>query len=79
MLTSPSVQTHTYKDLFGNTCRRLIAPGGSFRILYDAVVSDNGLYAGGKAASVSLAFACGLLDCSVVEVDSTVQLSRAGK
>jgi hypothetical protein len=47
---------------------------------WDALVtSDNGLFAGGKAANVSLAFACGLIECTVAEATGTVQLSRSGK
>ncbi len=47
---------------------------------WEAVVaSDTGLFAGGKAANFSLAFACGLVECSVVEASGTVQLSRSGK
>ncbi|WP_192356643.1 transglutaminase-like domain-containing protein [Mesorhizobium mediterraneum] len=42
VLTSPSVPTRLYHDLYGNACRRFTAPGGSFRILYDAVVEDSG-------------------------------------
>ncbi|TIT23429.1 MAG: transglutaminase family protein [Mesorhizobium sp.] len=42
VLTSPSVTTRVYHDLFGNSCRRFTAPAGSFRILYDAVVEDSG-------------------------------------
>ncbi|MER8634931.1 transglutaminase family protein [Mesorhizobium sp. M0664] len=42
VLTSPSVPTRVYHDLFGNSCRRFTAPAGSFRILYDAVVEDSG-------------------------------------
>ena len=49
-------------------------------VRWDAVVtSDNGLFAGGKAANFSLAFACGLIECSVVEASGTVQMSRSGK
>ncbi|SJM34882.1 transglutaminase-like domain-containing protein [Mesorhizobium delmotii] len=42
VLTSPTVPTRLYHDLYGNACRRFTAPGGSFRILYDAVVEDSG-------------------------------------
>jgi transglutaminase-like putative cysteine protease len=42
VLTSPSVPTRLYHDLDGNTCRRFTAPGGGFRILYDAVIEDSG-------------------------------------
>ena len=43
VLTSPSVPSRPYCDLFGNVCRRFVAPAGSFRILYDAVIEDSGL------------------------------------
>ncbi|MBL8582431.1 MAG: transglutaminase family protein [Rhizobiaceae bacterium] len=42
VLTSPSVPSTTYSDLFGNSCRRFTAPAGGFRILYDALVEDSG-------------------------------------
>lgn len=41
--TFPGVPNHAYGDLFGNRCRRFVAPAGPFRILYDAVVEDSGL------------------------------------
>lgn len=36
----------------------------------------NGLFAGGKAASVSFAIACGLADCAGTMVEQTVQVRR---
>ena len=42
VLTSPSVPSKVYHDLFGNACRRFTAPAGNFRILYDAAVEDSG-------------------------------------
>jgi transglutaminase-like putative cysteine protease len=42
VLTSPSVSTSVYQDRYGNACRRLVAPEGAFRILYDAVIEDPG-------------------------------------
>lgn len=39
------------------------------------VFSDNGLFRGGKAASVAFAFACGQLECSIGYAEQTVQLS----
>ncbi|PSJ57290.1 transglutaminase-like domain-containing protein [Kumtagia ephedrae] len=42
VLTSPQVQSRTYEDSFGNTCRRFTAPEGGVRLLYDAVVEDSG-------------------------------------
>ncbi|WP_076259182.1 DUF6299 family protein [Intrasporangium flavum] len=47
---------------------------------WEAVVtSQNGLFAGGKAANVTVAFACGLLDCASAFVEQRVQVSRNGK
>ncbi|KGN34427.1 hypothetical protein N802_13110 [Knoellia sinensis KCTC 19936] len=43
------------------------------------VFSENGLFSGGKAANFSVAFACGLAECAVVEASGKVQLSRNGK
>ena len=42
VLTSPTTRSTTYRDLFGNVCRRFLAPAGSFRIVYDAVIEDPG-------------------------------------
>jgi transglutaminase-like putative cysteine protease len=42
VLTSPAVPTSVYQDRYGNACRRFVAPEGSFRILYDAVIEDSG-------------------------------------
>lgn len=39
------------------------------------VTSDNGLFRGGKAASVSFGYACGPLDCAEGYTEQTVQLS----
>ncbi|GAA2487675.1 DUF6299 family protein [Terrabacter carboxydivorans] len=43
------------------------------------VTSQNGLFAGGKAANVTVAFACGLLDCATAFAEQRVQISRNGK
>ncbi|MCX7305718.1 MAG: transglutaminase family protein [Hyphomicrobiales bacterium] len=42
VITSPAVESTLYEDRYGNSCRRFSAPGGEFRILYDAVVEDAG-------------------------------------
>ncbi len=42
VLTSPKVSTRVYVDRYGNYCRRLVAPEGGVRLLYDAVVEDSG-------------------------------------
>jgi hypothetical protein len=52
---------------------------GSVHTWAAVAFSDTALFAGGKAASVSVAFACGLVECTVVEADATIQLSRNGK
>lgn len=52
---------------------------GVVRTWQAVAFSDNGLFAGGKAANVSVIFACGLLDCAFAEAQGTVQLSRNGK
>lgn len=41
--TVPPVPIQAYRDDFGNTCHRLIAPKGDFRIQIDTVMRDNGL------------------------------------
>lgn len=43
------------------------------------VTSSNGLFAGGKATSVALVFACGVFECTVTEVDQKLQVTRAGR
>lgn len=40
--TNPSVPTTTYRDLFGNLCRRLVAPAGDLTIWGDATLEDSG-------------------------------------
>ena len=42
--TFPRVATSVYRDLFGNTCMRFVAPKGEFRIRNDGVVADSGLH-----------------------------------
>ncbi|MBX3583881.1 MAG: transglutaminase family protein [Rhizobiaceae bacterium] len=42
VITSPSVASSVYTDRYGNACRRFVAPAGTFRILYDALVEDSG-------------------------------------
>ncbi len=42
LITSPSVPVESYKDSFGNTCSRLIAPPGRFVMGTDAVIWDHG-------------------------------------
>ncbi|MCB4767302.1 transglutaminase family protein [Ancylobacter sp. Lp-2] len=40
--TTPDVPTSTYRDLFGNRCRRLVAPAGDLMIWGDATIEDDG-------------------------------------
>lgn len=40
--TSPPVPTTIYRDLFGNTCRRFVAPTGDFSLRGDGTVADSG-------------------------------------
>ena len=43
VVTTPSVPTTIYRDLFGNLCRRFVAPGGDFSLWGDGTVEDSGL------------------------------------
>lgn len=40
--TRPPVPTTTYRDLFGNKCRRLVAPQGDLTLWGDATIEDDG-------------------------------------
>jgi transglutaminase-like putative cysteine protease len=42
LFTIPDVPTTTYRDLFGNRCRRLVAPAGDLTIWGDATIEDDG-------------------------------------
>jgi transglutaminase-like putative cysteine protease len=42
VVTTPSVPTTAYRDLFGNWCMRVVAPAGDFAITTDAIVNDDG-------------------------------------
>lgn len=44
LATLPNVPITTYRDGFGNDCRRLVAPAGDLRITYSALVFDSGLH-----------------------------------
>lgn len=60
-------------DVFGLQCDGDVHP-------WEAVVtSDNGLFAGGKAANVSVVLACGLIECAEQVAAQKVQVSRNGK
>lgn len=40
--TDPAIETSTYRDLFGNTCRRFIAPPGDLTLRSDSVIEVSG-------------------------------------
>jgi transglutaminase-like putative cysteine protease len=42
--TTPETPTRTYRDLFGNICRRFVAPAGMFSIRCDGTIEDKGTY-----------------------------------
>ena len=42
VVTTPFVPTSTYRDMFGNVCRRLVAPAGDLAIWGDGMVIDSG-------------------------------------
>lgn len=43
VFTTPITPTTTYRDLFGNQCRRLVVPAGDFKLWGDATIWDSGL------------------------------------
>lgn len=40
---TPSLEVHAYRDMYGNTCRRMVIPVGEQIISYDATVEVSGL------------------------------------
>jgi transglutaminase-like putative cysteine protease len=42
IVTTPDVPVSTYRDFFGNRCRRLVAPAGDLMIWGDAKIEDDG-------------------------------------
>ncbi len=40
--TDPSVQSSTYRDLFGNVCRRFVAPAGDLTLRSESVIEVSG-------------------------------------
>ena len=42
VFTTPIIPTTTYLDVFGNRCRRLVAPSGDLTIWGDATIEDDG-------------------------------------
>ncbi len=80
-------------DIFGQLTQRVGRANidGSFEVYpldcdgtvhrWEAIALTNGgeRFAGGKAASFTVEFACGTFDCSIAEASGTVQLSRSGR
>jgi transglutaminase-like putative cysteine protease len=44
VVTQPATPTSTYIDLFGNICRRFVAPAGDFSMWGDGTLEDSGLH-----------------------------------
>ena len=44
VVMQPEIATTTYQDLFGNICRRFVAPVGDLQIWGDGTVEDSGLH-----------------------------------
>jgi transglutaminase-like putative cysteine protease len=42
LVTTPPTPTTLYRDLFGNVCRRFVAPAGQFSMWSDGTVEDSG-------------------------------------
>lgn len=58
----------------------LFAPcDGATRTWRAAVVGDNGVFAGGKAATVVFSFGCGSFECTSAYVEADVRLRRNGR
>ena len=43
IVTTPEVPVRRYTDLFGNTCRRFVAPAGGITVWGDGTIADTGL------------------------------------
>ena len=41
--TAPALETQLYRDLFGNICRRFVAPAGELTLFSDSLVENSGL------------------------------------
>jgi transglutaminase-like putative cysteine protease len=42
MTVTPGTEVHAYTDVFGNTCHRLVAPGGPITFSADFLINDSG-------------------------------------
>lgn len=56
IVTTPAVPVQRYTDLFGNTCRRFVAPAGGITLWGDGTLADSGLpdpiVAGAREAAI---------------------------
>lgn len=43
LVTEPAVPLDMYRDSFGNTCTRILAPAGGIRLTTDALIQDSGV------------------------------------
>lgn len=43
MSVQPQIPLDTYRDVFGNTCTRIVAPAGETRLTADGLIQDSGL------------------------------------
>lgn len=43
-ISTPEVNTTTYRDLYGNTCRRFVAPAGEINLWGDGVIEHDGSF-----------------------------------
>jgi transglutaminase-like putative cysteine protease len=43
LVTEPAVPLDIYRDTFGNTCTRIVAPAGTIRLTADALIQDPGV------------------------------------
>lgn len=41
-VTTPNVPVSTYRDQFGNVCRRMVAPAGDFSLTLSGTIADSG-------------------------------------
>jgi len=42
-VTTPAVPVTVYRDMFGNTCRRMVAPAGTFGLSLQGTIADSGV------------------------------------
>lgn len=82
IVTTPPVDIRTYRDLYGNLCRRFVAPTGDFSLWGDGTVEDDGLpdqvdWSAGEVPVADLPDAClvYLLGSRYCETDHLSQIA----